>query len=830
MESGIAEGIFPIRAWVLLTSTMTKDSRTKMCGKLLCCVIVLLLQPSLLAQSNKVTLKGKVKEAETGEDLIGASVFVTETGGGAVSNAYGFYSLVLEPGTYTIKVSFIGFETITRRLELKADQNLDFELGQAANELEEVVVYAEAQDANVKDTKMSVAKIDAATIKQLPSVFGEADIIKSIQLLPGVSSSGETSGGFNVRGGAADQNLILLDEATIFNTSHLFGLVSVFNADAIKDVTLYKGGIPAGYGGRLSSVLDVRQKDGNSKEFGGSAGIGLISSRLNLEGPLGGGKGSFLLAGRRSYVDLFLPAIIDDPPTVFFYDVNVKANYTLNENNRIYLSGYFGRDNFSVDDLLNNDWGNLAINARYNHVFSNRLFSNFSFIYSDYRYNFDIQRSDGYEWEAHIENINLKSDFSLFLEGENQLDFGANLLYYDFNPGEITPNTEASVAPTTLDAKFAFEPAAYVSYRKKLSSRLQVDAGLRFSAFLRMGQEEIRQYENDQPVIYNSALGRYEEGQVVGSESFESGEVISSFFNAEPRLAFNYTLSPTSSVKASYNRTTQYIHLISNSVSPTALNIWTPSGPFLEPQIADQVAIGYFRNFKDNLFETSIEAFYKDMQNQVDYVDGANIRLNNYLETELLSGDGRAYGLEVYVRKKRGRFTGWLSYTWSRSERRVNGVNAEDPGINLGEYYPSNFDKTHDLSISGFYKLNKRVSLSANFIYQTGMPTNYPASRYEFGGLVGANFEGRNQQRLPDNHRLDVSLTLQGKETKKWDTSWVFSLYNLYNNQNAFDVTFSPVNAARDAEIANFYNQRFDTEATQSFIGFFPNITYNIKF
>ncbi|GAB5524216.1 MAG: TonB-dependent receptor [Roseivirga sp.] len=808
----------------------TQTDRMFLLRRLLLLLLLMQQGITLYGQGQTFTLKGTVKDGETGEDLIGASVYIIETQGGAISNPYGFYSVVLPEGSYTLKISYIGYATVVKKVELQTDLSLNVELLPETSQLEEVTVYAEAEDSNVKDTKMSVARIDATTIKQLPTVFGEADVIKSIQLLPGVSSAGETSGGFNVRGGSADQNLILLDEATIFNTSHLFGLVSVFNADAIKDVTLYKGGIPASYGGRLSSVLDVRQKEGNSKEFGGSAGIGLVSSRLNLEGPLDGGKGSFLLAGRRSYVDLFLPAILDDPPTVFFYDVNLKANYAFNDNNRLFISGYFGRDNFSVDNFLNNDWGNLAFNLRYNRVINNKLFSNFSFIYSDYRYNFDIERSDGYAWEAHIENFNFKSDFSLFLEGENQLDFGANLLYYDFNPGQISPNEESSTVPTTLDAKFAFEPAAYVNFKKKLSARATLEAGMRFSSFFRMGQEEISLYENDQPVLYNASLGRYEKGRVIGTERFDTGESISSFFNLEPRLMLNYQLNSNSSFKVSYNRTAQYIHLISNSTSPTALNIWTPSGPYTDPQIADQLALGYFRNFKDNTFETSVEAFYKDMQNQVDYVDGADIQLNNNLETELLSGQGRAYGLELYVRKKRGRFTGWLSYTLSRSERRVSGVTDEDPGINLGEYYPSNFDKTHDLSVSTFYKLTDRVSLSANFIYQTGMPTTYPASRYEFGGLVGANFEGRNQQRLPDNHRLDVSLTLKAKKKRKWDSSWVFSLYNLYNNRNAYDVNFAPVNAQRGAEISDFFIRKYDTEANQSYIGLFPNITYNIKF
>ncbi|OEK05542.1 hypothetical protein BFP71_10720 [Roseivirga misakiensis] len=785
---------------------------------------------SLSGQTQKVTVKGRIREASSGEDLISATVYVQEMGTGVVSNPYGFYSVVLRPGKYTFKVSFIGFETIVKQVEVKEDLELNFDMKEQIDELEEVVVYAESEDENVKSTKMSIAKIDAGTIKQLPTVFGEADVIKSIQLLPGVSSNGETSGGFNVRGGAADQNLVLLDEATIFNTSHLFGLVSVFNADAIKDVTLYKGGIPSIYGGRLSSVLDVRQKDGNSKELSGSAGIGLLSSRLNLEGPIDNGNGSFLVAGRRSYVDLFLPSILDDAPTVYFYDLNLKANYTFNADNRLFLSGYFGRDNLSVDDFVNNDWGNLAFNMRYNKVLNDKLFSNFSFIYSDYRYNFDILRSDGYSWEAHIENFNLKSDFTLFQEGENQIDFGASLLYYDFNPGDISPNEESATLGTTLDPKYALEPALYINAKRTIGPKFSIEAGLRFSSFFRLGEEEIRQYANDQPVVYNAALGRYEQGTVVGTKQYESGEVIADFYNLEPRLALTYQLDGESSLKASYNRTTQYIHLISNSTSPTALNIWTPSGPFLEPQLSDQVALGYFRNFKNNMYEASVEAYYKDMQNQVDYVDGADIQLNNNLETELLSGRGRAYGLELYVKKNKGRFTGWMSYTLSRSERQVDGAGTGGPGINNGEYYASNFDKTHDLSLTGMYKLNENLMLSANFIYQTGMPINYPESRYEFGGIVGANFESRNQSRITDNHRLDISITMNTKKKPKWDGSWTFSIYNLYNNQNAYDVTFSPTGADRGADISRFFIDRYSTQATQTYIGMFPNITYNLKF
>jgi len=795
-----------------------------------CLFIFLLVATEGYGQESRTVLKGRIRDASTGEDLISATIYVQQTGSGAISNAYGFYSLVLKPGKYNIKVSYIGFETIEQEIELKGDTELNFELEVKSDELDEVIVYAEAEDENVKSIKMSVAKIDANTVKQLPTVFGEADLVKSIQLLPGVSSAGETSGGFNVRGGAADQNLVLLDEATIFNTSHLFGLVSIFNADAVKDVTLYKGGIPSIYGGRLSSVLDVRQKDGNSKQLAGSAGIGLLSSRLNIEGPIDQGKGSFLVAGRRSYVDLFLPSVLDDPPTVFFYDINLKANYAFDADNRLFVSGYFGRDNFSVDDFLNNDWGNLAFNLRYNKVLNENLFSNVSLIYSDYRYNFDILRTDGYSWEAHIENFNLKTDFTLFQQGDNQLDFGASLLYYDFNPGDISPNAESTTVPTTLNPKFALEPSLYVSAKRSVSSNLTIEAGVRLSSFLRMGSEEVRLYENDQPVVYNSQLGRYEEGNVVGFESYGSGEVISSYYNLEPRLSLNYQLNASSSLKASYNRTVQYIHLISNSTSPTALNIWTPSGPYIEPQMADQVAFGYFRNFRDNAYEASAEVYYKDMRNQVDYVDGADIQLNNYLETELLSGVGRSYGLELYVKKNKGRLTGWLSYTLSRSERKIDGTGTGGPGINNGEYYASNFDKTHDLSLTGMYKINKSLTLSANFIYQTGMPITYPESRYEFGGIVGANFESRNQARIPDNHRLDLSLTVNTKQKPKWDGSWTFSLYNVYNNQNAYDITFSPTGAERGAEISQFYTERFNTQATQSYIGFFPNITYNLKF
>ncbi|MCB9500819.1 MAG: TonB-dependent receptor [Deferribacteres bacterium] len=784
-------------------------------GKVLKLVFMFALCNTTFAQ-NKITISGFIRDAGSGEALIGANIAIKGTNKGTASNEYGFYSLSIPEGEFSIIFRYIGYETIEKVVDLSEKYTLNIELQPVAVEGEEIVVTAMQEDKNVKSLEMSVATLDMRAIPKVPVVLGEGDILKSIQLLPGVTTGRENASGFNVRGGATDQNLILLDESPIYNSAHLLGFFSIFNSDAIKDVQLYKGGIPAQYGGRLSSVLDVRQNEGNNKSFHGAGGLGLISSRLLLEGPIQKDRGSFLIAGRRSYGDLLLKAanVLHDN-SVYFYDLNFKGNWAIGTKNHFYASGYLGEDKLQMGESFTNAWGNDAVTLRWNHLFSDQLFSNFSGIFSDYQYSLDMFHR-GLNWEAHIVNYNLKSDFSWYINDRHQLDFGAGMLYYEFQPGQITPIDDSSVQETILDKKFALEPALYLSNNHKISNKLSMQYGLRFTSFLRLGEQTIYQYENDAPILYNPDLGIHSNGVVVDSTAYLPGDIIKSFLGFEPRFSTRYTLNEQSCVKFSYNRTRQYIHLISNNTSPTPLDMWTPSGPYIEPQIADQFAIGYFRNFDNNVYESSLELYYKSMQNQLDYVDGADLVLNNNLETEILAGEGRAYGAEVYFKKNKGKLTGWLSYTLSRTERRVPGISADDPGINAGEFYPSNYDKTHDLSITFIFELKKGWSLSGNFVYASGTPTTYPASKYEFSGLILPQYEDRNQQRLPAYHRLDIGATMYDK----LGGDWVFSIYNVYNRKNAYAVQFE-----------QNPDEPTKTQAVKTYVfGIVPSISYSFQF
>ena len=762
------------------------------------------------------TLSGYMRDAESGEELIGANIVVEDLNTGASTNVYGFYSLSLPYGTYTISYMYIGYETIQKTIDLSRNVNLNIEMNVSYMETEVIITTAERVDQNVQSIEMSVAEFDAQTIQKVPVVLGEIDLIKTVQLLPGVSTAGEGASGFFVRGSSTDQNLILLDESPIYNAAHLFGFFSIFNPDATKDVKLFKAGIPSIYGGRLSSVLDVRQREGNNKVFKTTGGLGLISSRLTVEGPIQPDKSSFLIAGRRSYGDLFLP-LFNNESTAYFYDLNFKANYILSDRNRLFASGYFGRDKFAIDDVFGQGWGNSAFTLRWNHLFSDQIFSNFSAIYSKYDYGLQIfADASAFDWSAFIRNVNLKADVSYFIDDKHTLDFGADAIFYEFAPGKISPLNNSSTIERSLDRKFAIEPALYLNYDHVLSQDLSMQYGLRFSSFYRTGRQTIYSYENNEPITYNDRLGRYEEGIISDSSTYNSNEVIKSFYGIEPRLSIRYAFNNENSVKLSYNRTKQYIHLISNTTAPSPLDVWTPSGPYMKPQIADQIALGYFRNFDDNTYESSIEVYYKDLQNQLDYIPGAALAVNNTLETEVLQGPGRAYGVELYLKKRTGRLSGWISYTLSKTERKFSGISALDPGINSGEYYPSSFDRTHDLSITGIYELNEKWTLSSNFILTSGRPITYPKSRYEFAGLVVTQFEDRNSNRMPTYHRLDISATLHNV----WRGDWVFSLYNVYNRQNATSITFRP----------NEDNPTLTEAVRTTIFGIVPSITYNFKF
>jgi len=786
------------------------------------------LAVSLLNAQNRYTLSGTVSEANSNETLIGVSILVPELSAGAVTNEYGFYSLTLPEGTYEVVITYLGFQDIRRQVTLNSSQRIDFQMDEEAEQLDEVVLTEDVERLDIRKPQMSVAALSVETIKRIPVVLGEADVIKSIILLPGVTNAGEASSGFNVRGGAVDQNLILLDEAIIFNSSHLFGFFSVFNPDAIKDVKLFKGGIPARYGGRVSSVLEIFQKEGNSKEFHMSGGIGAVASRLLAEGPIVKDKAAFLIGGRASYAHLFTP-LFDIDNRAYFYDLNTKLNFKVDDRNSLFLSGYFGRDLFSISDLFVNTYGNAVINFRWNHIFSDKLFSNLSLIYSDYYYGLELDFV-GFEWDSGIQNFNLKYDLKHYLSDKLQVNYGLNSIYYVFNPGKIIPNGEDSgIVEEQLTKKYANENAAYVDVSHEVTDKISLGYGLRISQFNRLGQDEFYLYENDNPVDFDPFSLIYQEGTPIDTLTSGRGESLANFFNLEPRLSVAYAMNDRNSVKASYTRMAQYLHLLSNTSSPTPLDVWTPSGPYVEPQLLDQYALGYFRNSKNGEYSIETEVFYKDVQNRIDYIDGANLIANNAIEQVILNGEARAYGWEFLFRKNTGALTGWLAYTLSRSEQRTpgrdldidNGRSGIETGINLGEWYSTPYDKTHDITLFANYELNKKWSFNANFIYQTGQPTNYPIGQFQFEGLVVPYFGLRNQERLPDFHRLDIAATLRPSNPfgKKFRGEWVFSIYNVYNRMNAASINF---------------RQNQDTgrnEAVRtSIFGIVPAITYNFRF
>ena len=784
-------------------------------------ILFFLLSLSAFSQE-KLTISGTVYDNASNETLIGVSIYFSELNVGTTTNEYGFYSITIPKGTYKVQVNYLGFTALTETINLSKKITKNFNLNEETESLDEIVIEADIERINIRSPQMSVNKLTSATIKNIPVVLGEADIIKSLILLPGVTSAGEGASGFNVRGGAADQNLILLDEAIVFNSSHLFGFFSVFNPDVIKDVKLYKGGIPSRFGGRLSSVLDIYQKEGNSKEFNVTGGIGLVSSRLLVEGPIEKEKSSFVVAGRASYAHLFLP-LFDNDNKAYFYDLNSKVNYRFNDRNNVFLSTYFGKDVFGISDNFVNKYGNTVVNLRWNHLFSDKIFSNLSLIYSDYFYGL-ILDFVGFEWDSGITNFNLKYDFKHYLNDKFKLSYGVNNIYIKFNPGEIIPNrSDSGIQPEKLIDKYANEFAAYLEAEHKVSDKLTLQYGARFSNFTRLGQDELNVYANNNPVIYNQQFRKYESAVATGAENFKRSDAIATFNNFEPRLSLSYVLDDYTSIKASYNRMAQYLHLLSNTASPAPLDVWAPSGRFIKPQLLDQYAVGYFKSIKDGDYSLETEVFYKDIQNRIDYINGANLIANNEIETVILNGKARAYGLEVLFKKNEGKFKGFLAYTLARAEQQTLGRNANEPGINQGEWYSTPFDKTHDISINASYDLSKKWTFNANFLFQTGQPTNYPVGQYEVQGLNVPIFDDnrRNADRLPAYHRLDISATLTPDKNKNrtWQGEWVFGIYNLYGRQNAASINFRQ------------NRETFRNEALQtSIFGLVPSVTYNFEF
>ena len=769
---------------------------------------------------DKFTVSGTVYDGYSKETLIGVSVIVNELKTGTYTNAYGYFSLNLPKGNYTITLSYIGYNTINKEINLNSNFKENFFLDESTEQLNEVIITDNANKSKIDKPEISVNKLSVNNIKKMPVILGETDVIKSILTLPGVTNAGEGQSGFNVRGSAADQNLIILDEATIYNASHLFGFVSVFNTDAIKDIKLYKGGIPARYGGRTASVLEIYQKDGNKSNFKLNGSVGILSSKLLAEGPIKKDKSSFLLAARSSYAHLFLK-LTDNNNSAYFYDINTKLSYQLNQNNNLYLSGYFGRDVFTINNSFTNTYGNALFNLRWNHLYNEKLFSNLSLIYSDYYYGLTLDFV-GFTWNSGIRNFHLKYDFEHNLSDKINLFYGLQGIYHTFNPGKIeASNPSSGINDKQLPKKYAFEPSLYIEAEHKLSNRLAIQYGLRYSMFYRLGNETLNVYANNEPVVFNTNFQLYEKATPIGTNTYSKNEVIATFNNLEPRMSLAFTLNKNTSLKAGYNKMTQYLHLITNTQSPTPLDVWTPSDNFLKPQILHQYAIGFFKNLKNNAYSLEIETFYKHGKNRLDYIDGADLIANEAIEQVVLRGNTRAYGAELLFKKNVGKFNGWLAYTLSKAEQQTKGRNPNETGINNGNWYANSWDKTHNLSVTSFYNFSDKWKFSALFTLQTGQPVTYPNGQYQYQGITIPTYGLRNENRLPTYHRFDISATLvpQKNKNRKWQTEWVFGIYNIYNRKNAASISFR-----QNQETGN-------NEAVKlSIFGIVPSVSYNFKF
>ena len=781
------------------------------------------------AYAQNVTLSGYIKDAANGEELINASI-VNEKSQGAVTNVYGFYSLTLPEGQYTFTVSYIGYESIEKTLALKESQTLDFELTEATNQLAEVEVTAKRLDENLNRAEMSTTQLTAKQIKAIPQFLGEFDVIRSITLLPGVTTVGEGASGFNVRGGKTDQNLILLDQAPVYNSSHIFGFFSVFNGDAVRDLKLYKGGIPAPFGGRLSSVLDVHQKEGNTKEFAGTMGLGLLSSRLMLEGPLVKDKASFMIAGRRSYQDVLLKASPNDDLNSIianFYDLNAKVNYKFNDKSRLFLSAYYGKDAFGVPGLVKFDWGNLGLTGRWNYLITDKLFLNVSTIYSDYDYaiGFDFPQAK-IDNIAFIKNQSNKVAFSWFPNAKHQVNYGAEATIYDFEPFSTTLDyIDSNLVDINIELQneYAVEPSLYIEDNWKVTNRLTIRGGLRYSSFYNLGARDV--------VNYNpTANGTVRNDLITDTTNYGSREIIESFDGLqglEPRLGINYKATENTAIKASYNRMRQYIHLISNTTSSLPIDTWRPAGRYIDPGTADQIALGWNRNFKGGEWQLSIETYYKSMRDLVDFKNGAQPTGVDNIEVALMTGRGRSYGLEMQLDKKIGQLTGWVAYTYSRSQLQVDLGATPEEWINLGNWYSAAQDKPHDVAIVAAYAWKPNISFSGSFIYQTGKPYTYPEAKSEFEGIIYPFALSRNNSRTPAYHRLDLSMdvAIPNKKENGRKGSWNFGVYNAYARKNAFSIFF-------EEELDDNGDPTGQTKATQLsiFATAIPTITYNLDF
>ena len=779
---------------------------TRIC--ILVFILIALFPKWCLSEGESVktaTISGFVKDSRNGETLTGAVIYPEENPAiGIATNSYGYFSLTLPIGKYSLIIQFLGYKTQRVPLDLKENLQLTFEMEEESIALKEITITGEKNNNNVVQSEL-ISKINVREIQNIPVILGEKDIMKTIQLLPGVTPAGEGNAGFYVRGGGVDQNLILLDEAPVYNPSHLLGFFSTFNSDAIKDITLYKGGFPAEYGGRLSSVVDIKMSEGNNKQFHLSGGIGIIASRLEIEGPLFKSKGSFMIAARRTYADLFLRLLprhgadsTASKSTLYFYDLNIKANYQLSAKDRLYFSCYLGRDNFNLGGALGLNWGNVTATTRWNHIINDKIFSNTSLIFNKYSYNFNVAVGNlTMKVLSEIKDWNLKEDLHYYLNSNNTIKFGFNSIYHTFVPSKV--DSSAFLRVRSMDNRYALENALYISNEQTITPHIKATYGLRYSLFSSIGPGTI--------YTYNQVA------DVVDSVTYRKGKIFNTYGGFEPRLLVNFIINDSSSIKISYARTRQYIHLLSNTTSTTPFDLWVPSNINILPEIANQYTLGYFRNFSNNMYETSVELYYKTFQNQIDYRNGANLILNNKVESQLVFGKGWSYGAEFLIRKKYGKLTGWISYTLSKTKRQF-------PDINNGNVFLAKQDRPNNLAIVGMYELNPKITFSATWIFYSGNVVTFPSGRYLVDGNIVPYYTERNGYRMPDYHRLDIGLTWQKKKSEKFESNWSFSIYNVYGRSNAYAINFQedPNNPAK-------------MQAVQlSLFRFVPAISYNFKF
>jgi hypothetical protein len=757
-----------------------------------------------LAQNIDITISGQIKDIKTKEELIGATVYIEELKTGTVTDIFGHYQLNLKKGNYILKYSYIGYESIEKEFELTESVRIDITLNPSALQLKAVEISSERQDANITSNEMSTIKMDIAEIKSVPVIFGESDILKTLCLMPGIATAGDGNTGLYVRGGGPDQNLILLDDAPVYNASHLLGFFSVFNSDALQGLKLYKGGIPSGYGGRLSSVLDVKLREGNPKEFLASGGLGLISSRLTFEGPLVKDKSSFIVSARRTYADFFRNLSNDERlknSILYFYDFNFKANYILSEKDRLYISGYHGRDVFGYNRLMGFDWGNTTGTLRWNRLVNEKLSMNTSVVFSNYDYSFDLFiDNSNIKLISGIQDYSIKTDWDWYANANNTVKMGISSIFHNFSLPSFKSNIP-DMEDMKVPSRYGLESGAYIHNEQIISEKLSLNYGLRYSLFNLKGPGDVFNYDEKRE-------------KVIDTSSYKQSEIYQSYGGFEPRLSLTYLLDPKSSVKISYNLTRQYMHLLSNVSAGSPTDIWIPSNHIIKPLIGDQYAAGYFRNFFDNLFETSVEVYYKKMQNLVDYKNGANIIFNPTIETELLFGKGWAYGAEFFIKKRLGTFNGWIGYTLSRTMRQIDGINNNLP-------YPARYDRTHDLNILLSYQVSQKWQLASTWIYASGNPVTFPVGKYQYEGRIIDFYTERNGHRLPAYHRMDISATYEPNRLgKKFQSSWNFSVFNVYSRENTFMIRF------RESET----NPGRQEAVHIALFKIIPSVTWNFKF